>query len=622
VGSAKTSSHAGQGALLFTDPQAKQRDFYLPDLKSVKRLALDTETTGLHYYDKVVGISIYTDKYEGFYIPLRHKAGFNFDLDKVKEWAKDNLTGKTIDFCNGKFDIQKLRPDIDLEKLNVIPRDIANAASLLTSKRLSMKLEDIAQRELGKGKLENLKRDTTPFDYRPSHEGWDYAVRDAELTFEAANSLQRKIILEDLEAVLKLENELIYPICAYEEDGVRIDRTLLEVMKMQCAQMISTLFWTIFRETGLRVEASKPASVAAMCKKLGIEFPATELGKASIRNEWLEDQDHPMLRTVWMIRKLQDADSDYFTKYLEALDSNNRIRYNINQLRSDEFGAVTGRMSSSGSRKGADDDKKINVQQVKKKTEKGLEQFNIRQLFLPEEGCQWVSADASQLQFRIFAHYSNDERLISEYRTNPKADFHKLVAEKILRGLLDRDAAKHENFGNLFGMGVDKGARRLGVSVEEYQKIKKLYHSNFPAVKKLTYAVQGLARHPSLGPHPITNQVGRGYIKTISKRRRRYDRDDNLNSAFNAVIQGTEGDITKDKMVYIYQHREELGIRKLHFPVHDDQNMSIPTGIVEEKKKLLKELLDDHSSWENRFGVKFKVPIIWDVKSGSTWNMK
>jgi DNA polymerase-1 len=605
--------------------------FELPNLKGQKKLFFDTEGTGLRMFsgDHAIGISVATVWGHSWYIPWGHAQGFNFDKDKVELWIKDNFRDKELVAINTKFDIHNLwNAGIDLESLNVTVRDVAYHAALTNSKRQSYALADLAIEHSKKRKLELLGN--LPIHLRYSEDVHSYACMDALLLSDIEMSLGRRIESENLIKVRDLEDSLIFAVCSMERNGARIDHSKLEQWGAICTQRMTRIFWSLAQQTGFKVEPTKSKSVAKLCFKLGLTPPVLEARKGydrgadSITNDWLQLQHHPLLQLVFEYRKLSDLKSDYLDKYLLCLDSNNIIRYNLNQLKSDGFGTVTGRFSSSGS-KNKEDDKKINVQQVVKVDGDEVEDsiisdMPIRELFVPEEGRRWLSADASQLQFRIFAHYSNDDRLIDEYVSNPKADFHTLVAEKILGGRLKRSQAKHENFGNLFGMGVEKGARRLSVTVEEYKEIKAIYNKRFPAAKKLSYQAQELASHPNNGPNRFTGKIGRGYVRTLSGRRRRYDVGENLNSAVNAVIQGTEADIVKIKLRELYNARKTYDIN-LYFTVHDEFDGGIPMESSEQTKNEINEMLNDHSSFEKEFGIKMKVPILWDIKVGDSWNL-
>jgi DNA polymerase-1 len=305
----------------------------------------------------------------------------------------------------------------------------------------------------------------------------------------------------------------------------------------------------------------------------------------------------------------------YLKKYLNLLDHNNVLRYQLHQLRSDEYGTVTGRYASSGGVK----KKGINVQQVMK-VESQLEEYDIaswiiRELFIPDEGKVYVSADASQIEFRWFAHYSESQKLISEYCNDPTMDFHQLVANMLGQ---KRKDAKHNNFGKLYTMGIPKLARKLGLQCDcgcrvddqwrkanhraecKMQKafeISKEYDAKFPEAQALSQKAMRIAKN-------------RGYVRTIMGRRRRYPTGERLHSALNAIIQGTAADTLKVKLLEVYNNRRTLGIT-LRATVHDelDGDIENPT-----KSREFKELLDAPDS-----RIPCRVPLLWDVETGPNW---
>lgn len=612
----------------------------LPNLagSGLRRIALDTETTGLNLHgpDVPVGLSICTEDRQSFYIPWGHAKGFNHDLPAVQRWAKDNLQNLDVEFCNAKFDIEGCRKvDIDLEGFGCRPADVGLRNGLLTSHREKQNLDFLAEKFLDRGKV--VLPGKTPIWQRDSAEIYLYACVDAELTLDIADAQEEEIRRERLEAVRTLEFELIYVVAHMERNGVLIDRPKLELWQQQIQAKKASIFWSLFRECGLRIEPNNPRSVEKLVQKINsltgssIQMVRTATGLPSVKYDWLEVQTHPWLDLVFAFQKLTDMESRYVTPYLQALDSHNRIRYNLNQLKSDEYGAVTGRFSASGSKRPEEEGHKVNVQQVidtksdAKAFHPVLADFPIRELYMPEEGCSWMKADASQIQLRVFADYVKDPRLVNAYRNDPNADFHQVVNDVVMKGILGegkagRKKVKEFNFGQLFGMGIDKIAAKLHIPVSEAEGIKKLYLANFP-VKALTKKVQQKARHPSMGPDEYTGVTGRGYVRTISKRRRRFDKGENLNPALNAVIQGTEADIMKDKMVLTYKHRKELGLELLYFTVHDEVDGAARKEVASQTAKKWKELLDSHESWETRYDVKFSVPIIWEIKVGETWNV-
>jgi DNA polymerase-1 len=291
-----------------------------------------------------------------------------------------------------------------------------------------------------------------------------------------------------------------------------------------------------------------------------------------------------LIQLVLQTRKLLGLDSKYLTKYARQLGRGNVLHYRLHQLRNDEYGTVSGRYSSSN----------INIQQVFKseRNEEYLPEFVIRELFIPAPGKHWVSADANQIEFRLFAHYSDSTQLIKAYQEDPNTDFHQVVAELTN---LKRSPAKNLNFAKIYGAGLDKAAEMMGVLPEEAEPVMRKYDRMFPEAKRLMNQAMNLA-------------ATRGYVKTILGRRGRFPEQERLHSALNRVIQGTAADIMKLKLLEAYNNRRLLTLT-LRFPVHDELNGDLENP---EKVKPLRELLDSPS-------LPIKVPITWVVKLGKNW---
>jgi DNA polymerase I-like protein with 3'-5' exonuclease and polymerase domains len=310
---------------------------------------------------------------------------------------------------------------------------------------------------------------------------------------------------------------------------------------------------------------------------------------------YIKDIKDEYIQAALDLRRTQSIKSKYLDKYLRAIDSSNVLRYSLHQLRGDDFGTVTGRFSCGGGKHS------VNIQQVMK-CEKQIEDFGpdfiIRELFIPEVGAHLFSSDASQIEFRLFAHYSGSERLIRAYNEDAKVDFHQIVTDMI-RIFIDicRREAKHINFGKLYGMGLKKLCARLLLSEDDGRKLLAHYDEAFPEAGRLLRKAADLAKK-------------RGFVKTLLNRRRRYPDARRLHSALNAVIQGGAADYFKLKLRELYDARKELDI-KLRMPVHDE---FVGDLLSLSKQSALQERLDFQS-------LPLRVPLIWDTKVGTDWRL-
>ena len=596
----------------------------LPDFHSVpmeEHVGFDLEF-GIQndniYNARLAGISISLGLEKSWYLPVGHRGGGNLDEGAVRRWAKANLRGRHLSILNAKGDVQvSYGWQLDLEELGCKIHDPAFKAALLDENRRRYNLNQLSNDFLGTTKEDTPDDKSHIIDMSASEVG-GYAEHDAYLHRELDVVLQEKIDAEGLGQVCALEDQLIYSTVAMERAGARIDRPKLERWIHEVEDAYQTAILQLYSIAAIRVNPNSGKDLKALFDRLHLDYPRKEEelgGEVTFEEEYLSRTQHPAIRLVIAARKLFSILTKYLKKYLLLLDSNNILRYQLHQLRSDEYGTVTGRYASSGGIK----KKGINVQQVMK-VESQLEEFDIaawiiRELFIPDDGKIYVSADASQIEFRWFAHYSKSDKLIAAYCNDPTMDFHQLVAN--LLGQKRKDA-KHNNFGKLYTMGIPKLARKLGCPCncgcrvdDQWNKahhrpecamqrafaISKEYDEKFPEAKKLSTEAMRIAKN-------------RGYVRTVMGRRRRYPTGERLHSALNAIIQGTAADTLKVKLLEAYNNRRFLTLT-LRATVHDELD-----GDLEDQRKAkdLKELLDAPDE-----RIPCRVPLLWDVETGENW---
>jgi DNA polymerase-1 len=570
----------------------------LPNLLSAKRLSFDTETDGVDVWSgsRPVGMSVATEDGYSWYIPWGHDSGFNFDLDIARRWAIDNLSGKDLDAEYTKFDAHMLHAvGIDLEAMGCRLHDVRQHAALIDEQMRDYDLNSLAQKFLGKQKVELAHKDQIK---QMSSESvrW-YARYDAQLVTELRIAFAPMIERDEITAVAKLEDDLIFSTVAMERNGAPINVEKLTAWEAQARARYQQLVLKIFGIVGFKVIPSKPTDLARLYRHLHLDFVETETGLPSFTNKSLKEAEHlEPVRLAGEARRVKSV-AGKLTKMLKALKPDGKLRYNINQLRSSYeqggvFGTVTGRYSMSDE----------NLEQVfseEKQIEAIGDMFIIRELFVETEpDHEFLSADASQIEFRIFAHYAEDERLIRSYNEDPDADFHSTTS--VMCGIR-RKPAKTINFGRSYGMGKFKMRGQMaerGFSAEESDYAYDAWGREFPKGPALLDKAAKLAKK-------------RGYIKTALGRRRRYKPDDtnHYTTAWNAVGQGTAADIMKLVTLDTYNHRKDLGVI-LRFPVHDE----LCGGLREGNKEKLREFLDIQR-------IKLKVPIIWKVKTGESWRL-
>jgi DNA polymerase-1 len=274
--------------------------------------------------------------------------------------------------------------------------------------------------------------------------------------------------------------------------------------------------------------------------------------------------------------------------------STGRIHPTFNQT-----GAATGRLSAT----------QPNVQNIPIRTEEGV---RIREAFVPAEGCQLVSADYSQVELRILAHFSGDESLIQAFRV--EEDVHRRTAASIL-GIdpeavtsEQRDRAKAINFGIIYGSTAFGIANQLGIAAGDAQALIDAYFQRYQGVRRFLDETVASARQSGF----VTTLLGRRrYLPDLGSRNR-VQRAAAERMAVNTVIQGTEADLIKTAMVRLDLALRELGLAaRMILQVHDELVLEAPEGEV--------EIVSEQARTVMESVFELAVPLRVDVGIGRSW---
>lgn len=605
--------------LLFKPEDLAQRGAWrppesLPVLQGkFTKVGFDCEATGKDKHrDLPAGYAIHCPDGCSLYLPKRHLGGGNLDGDLVDRWMRTELRGITLVGLNIGYDAElTCRDGIDLEAMGCKLRDVAHAAALLNENRYGgFNLEALGQEYVGRGK------EKCPIPKNLIHRVHSslvgaYAEGDARLSLDVDEAQQPQIADQGLERVQALEDELIWVNNHMERNGARLDRPKLERWCREARQRFGDTILEIYRLTGMKVNPNSGPDLVRLFKKLQIENPhKTAGGDESFTAEYLKTLSHPVVKLVLQARQMDSLRSKYLDKYLKHLGGGEVLRFSLYQLRAgdEDYGTVSGRYSSAN----------VNIQQVFK-AEKQEETFGgeylIRELFIPDDGFDFFAGDASQIEFRLFAHYSGSKNLVQAYREDPWKDFHELVAQMLGQ---KRSEAKHNNFGKIYGMGRAKTARRLGMACTcgcpdydfwnndnhatgcpaiKANEVIDRYDSTFPEAKRLLNKASKLAGE-------------RGYVRTILGRRARFPEKERLHSALNRIIQGSAADLFKLKLLRLYRERKTTGIHKLRLPVHDEEAGDLERG--DEPRRRLEDCFQTQE-------LELSVPILWDLAYGENW---
>jgi DNA polymerase I-like protein with 3'-5' exonuclease and polymerase domains len=592
-----------------------------PDLSKHDEIAIDLETKdpdlvkmgsgSVTKRGDVTGIAVAVKGWSAYY-PIAHEGGGNMDRAKVLKWFQGVLNTNAIKiFHNAMYDVCWIR-SLGL-KINGKIIDTMIAAAIVDENQMRYDLNNCSKRYIGQGKDESALYDAAKsWGVDPKAEMYKlpaiyvgaYAEKDAELTYELWQELKKEILHQDLNSIFELETELFPCLVDMRFLGVRVDveeaqklKEELHTEEKQCLQIVK-------KETQVDVQIWAARSIAQVFEKLRLPFDTTEkTNSPSFTKNFLQNHPHPLVKRIARAREINKAHTTFIDTILKH-NHKGRIHAEINQLRGDNGGTVTGRFSYANP----------NLQQIPARNkELGP---RIRSLFIPEEGHTWGVFDYSQQEPRLVVHYATLQNLygvdeVLEAYNQGDADFHTIVADM---AEIPRDQAKTINLGLFYGMGKNKLQAELGVSKDKADDLFRQYHNKVPFVKRLMDNVMNRAQErgqirtllgrlcrfhlwepTQFGIHkPLPHDAALAEHGPGIKRAYTY-------KALNRLIQGSAADMTKKAMIELYKE----GITP-HIQVHDELDISVNNNADK-----IKEIMEH--------AVSLEVPNKVDYESGPNW---
>ena len=372
--------------------------------------------------------------------------------------------------------------------------DTMIAASLVDENRFRYDLNSLSWDYLGHGKSEaalieaaksrglDPKQDLWQL---PAMEVGSYAEKDAELTLELWQIFKKEIIHQDIESVFNLETDLFPCLVDMRFLGVRVDSDKASRLKQELETEEKKILSSISKETTLEPQIWAARSIAKVFDKLSLPYERTaKTGAPSFTKNFLQEHKHPVVQMIAKAREINKAHTTFIDTILRY-EHKGRIHADINQIRSDQGGTVTGRFSYSNP----------NLQQIPARN-KDLGPL-IRSLFLPDEGKKWGCFDYSQQEPRLVVHYASLHKfpsvydVVDSYESDSGTDFHQVVADM---AQIPRTQAKTINLGLFYGMGKAKLQAELGVSKEKAAELFDQYHAKVPFVKQLMNSAMNRAQ--------------------------------------------------------------------------------------------------------------------------------
>jgi len=595
-----------------------------PDLSKHNEIAIDLETKdpdlikmgsgSITKRGDVTGIAVAVKDWCGYY-PIAHEGGGNMDRRLVLKWFQDVLnTSSDKIFHNAMYDVCWIKSlGLNIEGKII---DTMIASALVDENQMRYDLNNCSKRYTGQGKNEaelydaakSWGVDAKAEMYKlPAIYVGAYAEKDAEITLNLWQELKKEIIHQDLGSIFDLETNLFPCLVDMRFLGVRVDSENAHKLKTKLVGKEEQALYQVKKETGIDVQIWAARSIAKVFDKLHLPFDRTEkTGSPSFTKNFLQNHPHPLVKLITRAREINKAHTTFIDTILKH-SYKGRIHAEINQLRGDNGGTVTGRFSYSNP----------NLQQIPARN-KELGPA-IRSLFLPEEKHTWGCFDYNQQEPRLVVHYATLQNLmgidevLNSYKKG-EADFHSIVSEM---ADIPRTQAKTINLGLFYGMGKNKLQAELGINKESAEDLFKQYHNQVPFVRQLMNAVMQRAQSSGkirtllgrLCRFPLWEPNQFGIHKALPHEQALAEHGPGIKRAYtykalNKLIQGSAADMTKKAMIELHSN---LGVIP-HIQVHDELDISVASRAHAEE---IKEMMEQ--------AVSLEIPNKVDYESGLNW---
>ncbi len=502
-----------------------------------------------------------------------------------KDWLLNELSA--VGDCVDRFAMFDLKTSLAYLKMQRREHcfDVLVAAYLLNPLNSGYTYEDVAREQL----------DIVIAEKEEQHVKICY---EAYTVFAAADKLERKLSKSGMDRLFyEIEMPLVFTLYEMEKNGVKAEAEALKVYGGQLYGRITELEREICEDAGENFNINSPKQLGVILfEKMGIKGGKKTKTGYSTAADVLEKlaPDYPIVDKILEYRQLTKLKSTYADGLANFIGDDGRIHGKFNQTIT-----ATGRISST----------EPNLQNIPIRMELGR---LIRKVFVPEDGYVFVDADYSQIELRVLAHCSGDEKLIQAYKE--KADIHRITASQVFHTpfeevtSLQRRNAKAVNFGIVYGISSFGLSQDLSISKKEAAQYIEDYFRTYPGIKAFL-------------DESVKNAKDKGYAVTMFGRRRPVPELSSSNFmqrsfgervAMNSPIQGTAADIMKIAMIGVERHLLEEGLKsRLVLQVHDELLVEAWKPELDTVKGILKEEMEQ--------AAKLSVPLEIDMHTGTNW---
>ena len=564
----------------------------------------DTETDSLEsYHTNIVGLSFAYLPREAFFIPFppdfeQARAILNI-FKPVLENPAITKVGQNLKFdinVLSRYGIQVAGPIFDTMLAHyILEPDQRHNMDVMAENLLNYSPVSIETLIGKKGRAQGTMADADPVALA------EYAAEDSDITMQLKHILAPKIKQNHQESLLMdVEGKLIYVLADMEQIGVKIDKAALKGLSEELATQIVQIEQEVYESAGERFNMASPQQLGKILfEKLNLDPKAkkTKTGQWATGEDVLSRlaDDHPIINQILEFREMQKLKSTYIDALPTMMDSADRVHTSFNQAV-----AATGRLSSTNP----------NLQNIPVRTARGRE---IRKAFVPTDASRViVSADYSQIELRMMAHFAEDATMIEAFRQGK--DIHSITASRIFKVDIDqvdsdmRRKAKTANFGIIYGISAFGLSQRLRIPRKEASDLIDAYFTEFAAVKRYMDRVIHVAQE-------------QGFVSTILGRRRYLPDINSRNqtqrgfaerNAINAPIQGSAADMIKVAMINLHAWMKKEKLKsEMVLQVHDELVFDAHPAELE----LLKEMVPKYMAE----AIPLLVPVEVGFGTGINW---
>lgn len=586
-------------------------DKWLAALTSSEIFALDTETTSLDAQQaSLVGLSFCVEAGKAAYLPLRHSyagvpAQLDFDqtisrLKPILENPKYKKVGQNLKYDaivlkHHGIDLQGIEFDTMLESYVLEAGMTRHDMDTLAMRHLDIKTISFKQ-------IAGVGKKQLTFDQIDLQQAAPYAAEDADITLRLHHALNPKV--QNTASLSKLLSDIEMPLLPVlartESNGVLLDANLLGQQSLELGTKLLAIEKACHQAADEVFNIASPKQIQAILyDKLGLPvLKKTPKGQPSTAESVLQElagEGHSLPQLILEHRSLAKLKSTYTDKLPKLIHpKTGRVHTSYHQAV-----AATGRLSSSDP----------NLQNIPIRSEEGR---RIREAFIAAPGYKLLAADYSQIELRLMAHLSGDERLVEAFKQGK--DVHSTTAAEVFEVPLEdvnteqRRRAKAINFGLIYGMSAFGLARQLSIGRDEANEYITVYFNRYPGVKKYMDKMRKIA-------------ADQGYVETLHGRRlylpeinsRNYNRRQYAErTAINAPMQGSAADLIKLAMIEVDQWlQKDAPDTRMILQVHDELVLEVPEARLDECERKVVELMAGVAN--------LIIPLEVDTGSGDNW---